>query len=185
MWIFTIVWFAWFISEGLLNRLLRSGNKVDKGRDKGSITFIWITILTSIFLGFLAANLIRIPISHVAVIPYFGLILIIAGMIIRFIAISSLGKMFTVDVTIRENHKIKKDGMYSIVRHPSYSGSLLSFLGFGISMNNWISLFIIFIPVFIVFIYRINIEEKILIEKFETEYPEYMKKTWRLLPWIY
>jgi protein-S-isoprenylcysteine O-methyltransferase Ste14 len=106
-------------------------------------------------------------------------------MIIRFIAIYSLGRFFTVDLTIKDNHKIKKDGLYRLLRHPSYSGSLLSFLGYGLSLNDWISLIVIFIPVTIAFLYRIRIEEKLLTDQFGNDYIDYMKKTNCLIPFIY
>ena len=92
---------------------------------------------------------------------------------------------FTVDVTIRDDHKIKKDGLYRLIRHPSYSGSILSFIGFGISLNNWISLFIISLPVIFAMIHRIKVEEKLLVARFGKEYVDYMRKTFRLIPWIY
>jgi len=106
-------------------------------------------------------------------------------MAIRFISIWTLGKYFTVDVTIRDDHKLKKDGFYKIIRHPSYSGSLVSFIGFGISLNNWISLTTVVILIMISFIYRIRIEEKVLIDQFGKEYLDYKKNTYRLIPWIY
>ncbi|HZX63206.1 MAG TPA: isoprenylcysteine carboxylmethyltransferase family protein, partial [Bacteroidales bacterium] len=127
----------------------------------------------------------HIPISNVLFIPYLGLILIILGMILRFISVWSLGRLFTVDITIRDNHKIKKDGVYRIIRHPSYSGSLLSFIGFGISLNNWISLIIISILLTIAMLYRIKIEERLLIDQFGFKYLDYTKRTYRLIPWIY
>jgi protein-S-isoprenylcysteine O-methyltransferase Ste14 len=88
-------------------------------------------------------------------------------------------------VTIRDNHQIKKDGLYKVIRHPAYSGSILSFIGFGISLNNWISLIIITILIVSAMLYRISIEEKLLIEHFGPDYLEYTKKTYRLVPWIY
>jgi protein-S-isoprenylcysteine O-methyltransferase Ste14 len=112
-------------------------------------------------------------------------LIILAGMVFRFMAILSLGKMFTVDVTIRDNHLIKKDGLYKTLRHPSYTGMILSFIGFGISLNNWISLIIIIVLVVPAMLYRIKIEEKLLIDHFGSDYVEYAKKTYRLVPWIY
>ena len=96
-----------------------------------------------------------------------------------------MGKYFTVDVTIREGHQIKKDGVYSILRHPSYSASLLTFLGLGLFLNNWISLIIAFIPPFLAFLYRIKIEEKALTEQFGQDYIDYKKQTKKLIPFIY
>ena len=185
MIIFIITWSFWFISEILLNRLMHSGKTDKKKLDKGSIRIIWITIGLANSLGIIFTVFFKVPISKSLIIPYTGLALIIAGMIIRFVSIWSLGRMFTVDVTILKDHKLKKDGVYSIIRHPSYMGSLLSFIGFGISLNNWISLAIITILITVAMLYRIKIEEKLLISQFGSEYSEYMKRTSRLIPFIY
>ena len=106
-------------------------------------------------------------------------------MIIRFIAIITLGKFFTVNLDIQGNHRLINTGLYRYVRHPSYSGSLLSFLGFGLSLNNWFSLTIIIVPLLVTFINRINIEEKLLQNQFGVYYSDYKKKTKRLIPWLY
>jgi protein-S-isoprenylcysteine O-methyltransferase Ste14 len=185
MTIFTIIWSIWFISEIILSRLLRSGQYDKKGQDKGSFGIIWITVGIAITLAIYCTVYINFPISSLLIIPYIGLILMVIGMIFRFIAVWSLGRLFTVDVTIRENHVIKKEGLYRIIRHPSYSGSLVSFVGFSISLNNWLSLIIITILVTLAMLYRIKIEEKLLIDQFGSEYTEYMKRTYRLIPFIY
>jgi protein-S-isoprenylcysteine O-methyltransferase Ste14 len=185
MIIFYLLWTIWFVSEIVLNRLLRSGTYGKNDQDKGSTRIIWITIGIANTLGILSSVFLKAPLSHLSIIQYSGLLLIIAGLIIRFIAIFSLGRFFTVDVTILDHHKLKTDGLYRLIRHPSYLGSLISFLGFGISLNNWISLIIIFIPVTIAMLHRIKIEEQLLTKQFGTEYSDYIKKTFRLIPWIY
>ena len=185
MIIFITVWSAWFISEIVLNRFFRSGLKDKKGEDKNSLRIIWITIGIANLAAIFCAQIDLFPIGKTLVISYIGLFLILTGMIIRFIAIYTLGSFFTVDLTIKENHKIKKDGLYKIIRHPAYSGALLSFLGFGLSLNDYTSLAIIAIPVTLAFINRIMIEEKLLTDQFGTEYSDYMNKTYRLIPWIY
>lgn len=183
--IFIITWSIWFLSEILLNRFIRSGNDDKKEQDKDSIRNIWIAISVSVSLGIISSFFFKIPISNQLIVPQLGLFLIIAGMIFRFISIWSLGRFFTVDVTIRLNHKLKKDGLYSLIRHPSYAGSVLSFIGFGLSLNNWISLIIIIISIICAMLNRIKIEEKVLIDHFGSKYTEYMKNTYRLIPWIY
>ena len=110
---------------------------------------------------------------------------ILAGLAIRWIAIYSLRKYFTIDVSIRSDHKIVDTGIYKYVRHPSYSGSLLSFLGLGITTLNWISGIIIVVPIMIAFIYRINIEEQVLTTFFGDQYKQYCAATKRLIPKIY
>jgi len=125
------------------------------------------------------------PIFKSDVMGYLGLLLILSGMIIRIIAIRTLGKFFTVDLGIDNDHRLINKGLYKYIRHPSYTGSLLSFLGLGLSLNNWISLLVIFVPVLVAFIYRINIEEKLLLAQIGPEYSDYKKQTKRLFPLIY
>ncbi len=185
MSIFTIVFVLWGLSEVFLNRFFHSGKSDNKNQDKGTIIIIWLSIAVSIALGILSKLNIKLPIAHTSLIPYLGLTVLIIGMVIRTIAIITLGKFFTVDVTLRKDHKVIREGLYRIMRHPSYSGSLLSFFGFGISLNNWASLLCIMAPVTIAMLYRIKIEEKVLIEYFGSEYEEYKKTTYRLIPWIY
>ncbi len=183
--IFNVIGILWGISEIVLNRLFRSGKVDKKNQDKGSLGFIWITIVVALSASIIFSEIISMPISTHKVIPYAGLALIILGMILRFYSIWALGKYFTVDVTIRNQHQIKQDGIYGIIRHPSYSGAILSFIGFGIAQNNWLSFITITVLISIVFLYRIKIEEKALVNHFGAEYSNYMKTTARLIPWVY
>lgn len=183
--LFAGIWSVWLLSEIALNRLMRSGSADKKGQDNNSIRVIWMTIGAAIISGVLSAMFLHVPIGPGSGIRYLGLLLIALGMVIRFYAVRSLGKMFTVDVTIREDHKLKRNGIYGIIRHPSYLGSLISFAGFGLTLDNWISLMIIVLPVSLAMLYRISIEEKSLIRRFGPEYREYMRETRRLIPGIY
>lgn len=176
---------AWFLSEFLYKRILKSGEKDQKNKDKSTLNVLWIAIPFSIATSVTVSNIIKFPISHSNWIFYFGEICILIGIILRFIIIRSLGKYFTVDVTIREDHKIKKEGFYKYLRHPSYAFSLLTSFGLGLYLNNWFSLVLAFIPPLLAFIYRIKIEEQALVEQFGEEYVEYRKSTKKLIPFIY
>lgn len=183
--IFPVIYFTWLLSEILLNRLLRGNDADKKQQDKGSLSLMWLVIIASTTLAGIVGSTTHARILLSPAIGYLGLALIITGMIIRFTAIKQLGRLFTVIVTIREGHLIKKDGLYKHLRHPSYAGSLLSFFGYGLSMNNWYSLVIAFVPVLLVFINRMNIEEKVLLSQFNGEYEDYMKQTKRVIPFLY
>ena len=183
--LFTITYIAWVLSEIVLNRILHSKSNDRKNIDKGSLIVLWTTIMVSITLSVFIANSIYLPIVLNPVIQYVGLAMIYIGIIIRIIAIVTLGQFFTVDVTIRADHRLKKNGIYKYLRHPSYSGSLLSFIGLGLTMNNWISLLLISLSIIIAFIFRIKVEEKVLIDEFGSEYLEYRKVTKGLIPFLY
>jgi len=183
-YIFEITWFVWFLSEIFLNRLFQSKTNKSNDLDKNSLRFIWLSIFLSITLGVLSSIYFKVPILNSGLVNLSGLVFIILGIIVRLIAIKTLGAFFTVDLAVHDNHHLVNTGMYKYVRHPSYSGSLLSFLGFGLCFNNWISLAVILIPVFISFWYRICVEENLL-EQNKLEYTDYKKHTKRLIPFIY
>lgn len=183
--LFTIVYVIWGLSEVLLNRLMYSKGDDQQNLDRNSLRMIWISIAIAISFAILITQRYDLPIINSTFIGYAGLCLIIFGVIFRLIVIKSLGAMFTVDVTIKKEHKLKTNGFFKIIRHPSYFASLLSFIGFGISLNNWLSLVILFIMVFMAFSRRIQIEENALISHFGDAYLEYRKRTKRIIPFIY
>lgn len=182
---FIIIWVLWFLSEILLNRLRRANYSIQKDHDQGTMRLIWLAITLAIVLSILAANYVPAKILAWPYTGYAGLTIILAGMAVRFLAVWSLGSCFTVNLAISEEHRIKTNGMYRWIRHPSYLGSIISFIGFSLSLNNAISLVVIMLLVVPSFLYRIRIEERLLINEFGTEYQEYMRQTRRLIPWIY
>lgn len=161
--IFTIIYVIWGLSEFLISILLRSKATDKANMDNNSLSLIWIGIAISLTLSIFISIKYKFSISDNGIVRYVGLALIVIGIVLRLIIIKSLGRFFTADVTIMQNHKLKKDGFYHFLRHPSYSASLLSFAGFGISLNNWVSLLIVMVMVLMVFINRIKTEEKALI----------------------
>jgi protein-S-isoprenylcysteine O-methyltransferase Ste14 len=183
--IFSIIWILWFLSEVGLNILLRSKMPDSQETDKNSIRIIWITIILSVTAGVFAAIKTNIPLVETNLLKYIGLILIIAGVVVRFTAIRTLGKFFTVNLAINNEHRLIDKGFYKYIRHPSYTGSLLSFLGLAVYFNNWICIPVILVPIITVFIFRINIEEKLLIQQPGLNYSEYIKRTKRLIPFVY
>lgn len=184
-YIFEIIWACWLLSEIFLNRLLRAKKADSKALDKNSMNLIWIAIILCMTAGILTAIYWHVPIIHTNLLLYMGTALVVLGMLIRFIAVRTLGKFFTVNLAVHDDQRLVKNGLYKYIRHPSYAGSLLSFAGFALSLNNLISLFIIILPVLITFINRINIEEKLLLQKFGPAYEAYQKNSKRMVPMIY
>jgi protein-S-isoprenylcysteine O-methyltransferase Ste14 len=185
MVIFKIIWASWLISEIMLSRFRRAKSPNTKGWDKSSLSIMWVTICISISLGVIIMIFTPITISRSYLIAYLGLTLIISGIVIRIASIRTLGNFFTVNLAIHNDHQLITTGLYKNIRHPSYTGSLLSFIGLGVSFNNWLSLAVIVIPIIISFIYRINVEEQMLLKQFGSEYIAYKKNSKRLIPLIY
>lgn len=176
----------WLISEVVLAIAKRSHAEDTAGLDKQSLKILWATIIISILVGvtFGVKGIGFMNLGGYWVV-LLGLFLIMAGLAIRWIAILTLGKFFTVDINVAKDHRIIDSGIYKFVRHPAYTGSLLSFLGLGLSFSNWLSVLVIFIPITAAFIYRIKLEEKALMHSLGDEYINYAKSTKRLIPKIY
>jgi protein-S-isoprenylcysteine O-methyltransferase Ste14 len=167
-------------SEFVLMLFKRSKTGTSKsGEDKGSMIFLWVMITAGFTAGFFLAG----PVSHFWL--GFGAALFTGGSIIRWVAIIQLGKEFTVDVAITDNALLKTDGVYEKVRHPAYLGILMIVAGFSAAMNSFYSFSVLVVPVFLAIIYRIRVEEKVLIAEFGNSYINYMALTKKLIPGIY
>lgn len=115
---------------------------------------------------------------------YVGLAVFLIGSIIRLVSMFVLGKRFSLLVAIQPNHQLKKDGVYRLIRHPSYTGALLSLVGSVLVYRSGIGLLLV-LTVLPVVLWRIKDEEQFLESEFGAEYSEYRRKTWRLLPFLY
>jgi protein-S-isoprenylcysteine O-methyltransferase len=114
-----------------------------------------------------------------------GLLLMAGGLALRFWAIRVLARFFTIDVNIQPGHELIRRGPYRLLRHPAYTGSLMTFLGFGLALGNGWSLLVVMAPVTVAFLWRMRIEERVLAEAFPAQYPEYARQTKRLIPFVW
>lgn len=172
-------------SEIALALAKRSKSRRD-GKDRFTLPLLWTVIGASIFAGFfLRATLPQGALPYPKVFYVIGLILFVLGLIVRWIAIVHLGRFFTVNVEIAEDHELITSGPYRFVRHPSYTGTLLIFLGFGLCMLNVFSLAAVFLPIATAFLWRMHVEETALRAAFGDDYRAYTAQTRRLIPFIF
>lgn len=113
-----------------------------------------------------------------------GSILTVVGLFGAIWARIYLGRNWSGYVTYKENHGLVTDGPYKFVRHPIYTSLILMFIG-TILYYGSLFVFIIFIIMTSIFIWRIKREEKIMINLFGKKYLDYMKRTKKLIPLIY
>ena len=113
-----------------------------------------------------------------------GLFLFALGVSIRLVARRTLGKYFSSGLKTSQEHKLITDGIYRKTRHPAYLGSLLVSFGTPIIFSSLYG-FLLMLGIIPCFMYRIRIEENMLLEKFGDEYREYMKETKKMIPFIY
>jgi protein-S-isoprenylcysteine O-methyltransferase len=176
---------AFGLSEAGLGILRRSrDDSVDA--DDSTLRILWATILIALTAGFvIAARLPAAAMEYRGLALWLGCLLFGGGLALRWYAIVYLGRFFTVNVAIHSRHEVVDTGPYRRIRHPSYAGALLAFLGLALCLGNWLSLFVVTLPVTWAFARRISIEEHALANGLGSPYTNYMRRTKRLLPGIY
>ena len=156
------------------------------GKDRFTLPLLWTVIGLSIWAAFfLHAAFPQGRLPYPRIFYVIGLILFVLGLIVRWVAIIYLGRFFTVNVAIAEDHQLITTGPYRYVRHPSYTGTFLIFLGYGLCMLNIFSLAAVFLPVAAAFLWRMHVEEQALREAFGERYLSYAARTRKLIPLIY
>ena len=114
-----------------------------------------------------------------------GTIIMLLGIALRIWAIITLGKSFRTTVETHQNQKVITNGPYKLIRHPSYTGLLLTGCGYGIALQNWLSLIFSVVLPLVALRYRIHIEERAMVKSLGTEYQTYQRNTKKLIPWIW
>lgn len=184
LWI--ILFYGWTASEIIIavaTRTRRSGGKV---RDRGSMLVMWAAIIPAITA---AEFICHMTFARIMIGAYWlmlaAIVVIAAGLMVRWTAILSLGKAFSANVAIRPAQTIYRSGLYRYLRHPSYSGLLLVFLAIALHERNWLAAAVVLLPTTAAVLYRIHVEEAALRQAFGAEYAAYSKTTWRLIPGVF
>ena len=114
-----------------------------------------------------------------------GLILMVAGIVVRQWAIALLGRFFTVDVRVTDEQVVVDRGPYALVRHPSYTGMLVTFAGIGLALGDWLSLACVLLGPSVGMVVRIRVEEQALREGLGEPYRCYAATRARLVPRVW
>jgi len=175
----------WIISElfgAVLIPRLRQRGATRVRRDRGSgplvIFTVFLSISIALYLGY----------AGIGMLPdwffYLGIFLILLGVLVRQWAIAILGRFFSLTVQIVEDHKVVEKGPYRLVRHPSYTGVLITFIGLGLAVQSWGALLVLLVVFGVSFGYRMWVEERALLSELGQGYASYMKRTKRLIPFL-
>ncbi|HDR6245286.1 TPA: isoprenylcysteine carboxylmethyltransferase family protein [Bacillus cereus] len=115
---------------------------------------------------------------------YVGSLISFSGLLMRKIAIKTLGKHFDGLVQFKKNQELIQHGLYRYFRHPSYTGTIVTFFGFGMASMSIVNTILFPFLFTICYYFRTQFEEGVLTEGFGDEYKKYKAKTWGLLPWF-
>ncbi|OGO08113.1 MAG: hypothetical protein A3K46_01060 [Chloroflexi bacterium RBG_13_60_9] len=169
----------------VLRRNLRRQEAADK--DRGSILGIIACLWAGLFLaGYVSREIPQAGLGlNPALARTLAAIIILLGIAFRQHAIRTLGRFFTQDVAVSAGQAIIQTGPYRLIRHPAYTGTLISVMGIGLGMINWLSLAAAAAGFLIGHLFRIRIEEQALLETVGKSYADYMRRTKRLIPFLF
>jgi protein-S-isoprenylcysteine O-methyltransferase Ste14 len=181
----TIVYFIWLFGEGAFASS-NSGREGRKNMDRSSRAWVRLALAFGIPTG-LAVDFMDLGEVERAESPISmaGLLLLLSGIPLRYVAMRTLKQFYTPEVMISADHRVVTTGIYSVIRHPAYLGYLLIHLGLGLAFGNWLSVLFIFLPVLAGVLYRIKVEDEALKESLGDSYVSYSKARKRLIPGIY
>jgi protein-S-isoprenylcysteine O-methyltransferase Ste14 len=116
---------------------------------------------------------------------WIGIVLMLIGVALRSWAVRTLGRYFLPVVAVRADQQVVRAGPYRLIRHPTYSGALLTLLGFGLTLTNWTALIALMGCALAGLAYRVRVEEQALLRALGQPYREYMEQTTRFLPFLF
>lgn len=157
--------------------------------DRGTKWLLYINSLFCILISFILVSK-QVP-SDIkdtvfpAIFSFIGICIIYIGMIIRVAAVLSLKRNFTLNVQTKSSQQLIKTGLYKYIRHPAYTGSILSLLGISLALKNIYATILVFVSCMLCYHIRIIIEEEVLLNHFKEEYYDYKQHTKKLFPKIY
>jgi protein-S-isoprenylcysteine O-methyltransferase Ste14 len=149
----------------------------------GTISF-FVEVTVYGFLGLLGHGdplqtvLVPIPGLFGAMIA-FGLVLVAGGVLLFLWSVAARGR-YSVSWEMPLDQRLVTWGPYRYVRHPSYSGYFLMFIGLALMVNNPAVL----VPILAIFGYAglVDAEERLLTARFGDEYRRYAEATGRFTP---
>ncbi len=155
--------------------------------DKGSLGAVVLVIIAGIFTAFYVANAFEFAriVAWEAGWRALALMLIWGGLALRLWAILTLGAFFRVTVHLQDGHRMITTGPYRIVRNPAYLGSLLTLVGVGLGLGNWLSVLALFLAGLIAFGWRIRVEDAAMTARFGDEHVAYRKRKAALIPFVW
>jgi protein-S-isoprenylcysteine O-methyltransferase Ste14 len=186
-WALIVYWAlqaVWVLSELAVfaTHVSRSGGP---GQDRFSGVALVAGVLVAISLGSRLAQGVPQAAIETGKVPVFwvGVLFGLAGIALRWYAIRSLGRFFRMRVMTVPDQVVVESGPYALVRHPSYTGALMTVFGVLLCSTNWLTLacFVIALPGFA---YRIGVEERALVGALGDPYRDYMRRTKRLIPFV-
>ena len=114
-----------------------------------------------------------------------GMVVLLAGLVLRGWSFKALGQYFTHTVMVRSDQPVIASGPYRVLRHPSYTGIILAAIGIGLASANCADLAGLLLLTLTALLWRIRIEEAALMTTLGDRYRVYAAQHKRLVPLVW
>lgn len=111
-----------------------------------------------------------------------GIVVMLLGLWLFHRSHVDLGTNWSVTLQMRENHALITNGVYAKIRHPMYSSMFLLAIAQALFVPNWIAGPAYFVGFGLLYVFRVGVEERMMGDRFGSEYDEYKQRTGRLMP---
>jgi protein-S-isoprenylcysteine O-methyltransferase len=118
-------------------------------------------------------------------IAWVGVVIAALGLPLRMWAVMTLRERYTRTLLVHETHTIERRGPYRFVRHPGYFGSLLTMIGIALATANAVVLIASLVIVLAAYVYRIRVEDQMLVASFGDAYETYRREVKGLIPLVW
>src|ERR1700674_1426415 len=183
-WVFWAAFLFAYVPEFRL--IARSLPAVAENTDRGSMTLIliagWIAFPVAFSVAWWAPFIL---VNGQKTWFALGIAVLLSGVWLRRHCFRTLGRYFTGNVKIVAGQTVIEEGAYRWIRHPSYTGGMMMYLGTGLAMTNWLSGLILLVVGAIGSPYRVGVEEEALQTSLGEPYRDYMRRTKRFVPFIF
>lgn len=107
--------------------------------------------------------------------------LTLAGVLFAIWARICLGRNWSAEVQIKQDHQLVRTGPYNYIRHPIYTGVLLALLGNAVAIGE-VRGALAFVLIVVGFIKKAKKEESFLAGQFGSAFSEHLRRTGFFLP---
>jgi protein-S-isoprenylcysteine O-methyltransferase Ste14 len=182
---FWVVFFWAFGREatviGRAQKASASGGAPD---DKGSLRVVMLTQALGFAAAFFLASMPWGRYANPRAAFWIGLVMVIAGAVLRRLCFRALGASFTGEVRVRSDQRVVVAGPYRWARHPSYTAGILMITGVATALGSWVGTAVGFALAVIGYVYRVRVEERALTATLGGAYRDYAAGTKRFIPFV-
>jgi protein-S-isoprenylcysteine O-methyltransferase Ste14 len=177
-----VVTFLLVVASTFTQGNLSSGEQ----EDRSNRWVLWWFLVLGTVDGWLPAYSDRVDLLTIGGdgVRWVGVVLFAIGGVLRIVPVFVLGRRFSGLVAIQKDHVLVTNGLYGVIRNPSYLGLLIGLAGWALTFRSILGLVlgVLFVPPLVA---RMRSEENLLARHFGADYEVYRAHTWRLIPHVY